>query len=79
MCIPPGTATSWPIRGSRSRSEDETFEVDARDLEGDERLRGFEILANQNPGFRDYQAKTSRVIPVIELTRARVNQARRVG
>ena len=48
----------------------EAFEVNARDLEGDERLRGFEILATQNPGFRDYQAKTSRVIPIIELTRA---------
>lgn len=48
---------------------DETFEVDARDLEGEERVRAFEILATQNPGFRDYQAKTSRVIPVLELTR----------
>jgi deazaflavin-dependent oxidoreductase (nitroreductase family) len=47
----------------------ETFAVDSRVLEGDERLRGFEILAEANPGFRDYQQKTERVIPVIELTR----------
>ena len=47
----------------------EAFAVDSRVLEGDERLRGFEILAEANPGFRDYQQKTERVIPVIELTR----------
>ena len=47
----------------------EMFAADARVLEGDERQRGFEILAETNPGFRDYQQKTSRVIPVIELTR----------
>jgi deazaflavin-dependent oxidoreductase (nitroreductase family) len=48
---------------------DDTFPVDARVLEGDERQRGFELLAEANPAFRDYQQKTSRVIPVIELTR----------
>jgi len=47
----------------------QTFAVDSRVLEGEERQRGFDILAEANPGFRDYQQKTARVIPVIELTR----------
>ncbi len=48
---------------------DEAFAVDARVLEGAERQRGFAILAEANPIFNDYQEKTSRVIPVVELTR----------
>ncbi|WP_431922352.1 nitroreductase family deazaflavin-dependent oxidoreductase [Amycolatopsis tucumanensis] len=48
---------------------DETFPVIARVLEGPERD---EIYAKQSavqPQFADYQRKTSRVIPVIELVR----------
>lgn len=47
----------------------ESFTAEARVLEGEERQRGFESLASGNPVFRDYQQKTRRIIPVIELTR----------
>jgi deazaflavin-dependent oxidoreductase (nitroreductase family) len=47
----------------------ETFEARARVTEGTERERLFEQHATTNPGFRDYQQRTSRVIPVIVLER----------
>lgn len=47
----------------------ETFEARARVTEGAEHLRLFEQHATRNPGFRDYQRRTSRVIPVVVLER----------
>lgn len=35
-----------------------------------ERRRVYDIQAGRYPGFADYEAKTSRIIPVVELVRA---------
>lgn len=48
----------------------ETYEAEAKVLNGDERDRVFAVQAGVMPGFADYQAKTGRVIPVVELQRA---------
>ncbi len=47
----------------------EHYDAMARDVEGDERARVYAEQASRFPGFADYQAKTSRVIPVVELIR----------
>jgi deazaflavin-dependent oxidoreductase (nitroreductase family) len=47
----------------------ETFEAQASSLEGDERTQIYDEQARRYPGFREYQEKTDRVIPVVELTR----------
>ncbi|MGO9181063.1 MAG: nitroreductase family deazaflavin-dependent oxidoreductase [Candidatus Limnocylindrales bacterium] len=47
----------------------ETFRARARVTEGAERERLFEQHATVNPGFRDYQQRTSRVIRVVVLER----------
>jgi deazaflavin-dependent oxidoreductase (nitroreductase family) len=47
----------------------ETYEADAVVVTGPERDRLFAAQASVMPGFADYQAKTSRVIPVVELRR----------
>jgi hypothetical protein len=49
----------------------ETYEADAVVITGDERDRLFAAQAAVMPGFADYQAKTTRVIPVVELRRVR--------
>ena len=49
----------------------ETFKARARVTEGAERERLWEQHATINPGFRDYQQRTSRVIPVVVLERVR--------
>lgn len=46
----------------------ETISVDAESLEGDERERAFDAVVARYPGFADYKAGTSRVIPVFALT-----------
>jgi deazaflavin-dependent oxidoreductase (nitroreductase family) len=48
----------------------ETFEATARVLTGAERDEYFAKQVAVAPGFGDYQRKTTRVIPVIELVRA---------
>jgi deazaflavin-dependent oxidoreductase (nitroreductase family) len=48
---------------------DETFEARATVAEGDERDRLFRAQADLMPNFDEYQAKTSRRIPVIVLER----------
>jgi deazaflavin-dependent oxidoreductase (nitroreductase family) len=45
----------------------ETYEADARVVTGPERDRLFAVQAEVMPGFAEYQAKTSRLIPVVEL------------
>jgi deazaflavin-dependent oxidoreductase (nitroreductase family) len=46
---------------------DETYRATASPLEGAERDRIFAEQARRYPGFAEYQEKTSRVIPVVEL------------
>ena len=48
----------------------ETFDVVARVLTGAERDEYFAKQVAVAPGFGDYQRKTTRIIPVIELVRA---------
>lgn len=45
----------------------ETYEADAVALEGADRDRVYAEQARRYPGFAEYQAKTTRVIPVVEL------------
>ncbi len=49
----------------------ESFEARATVLSGEERDRHFKRHAEQFPGFAEYQAKTTRIIPVIALERLR--------
>jgi len=44
-----------------------TVEVEAVELTGAERDQEYAAWAEANPGFADYQARTSRVIPVVAL------------
>jgi deazaflavin-dependent oxidoreductase (nitroreductase family) len=48
----------------------ESFDVIARELPLAEREQAFPKVVAAAPGFADYQAKTSRVIPLFELQRA---------
>ena len=47
----------------------ETFEAEARVTDPAERRRLYDAHAAVNPGFREYEAKTTREIPVIVLNR----------
>jgi deazaflavin-dependent oxidoreductase (nitroreductase family) len=47
----------------------ETFAATAVPLRGEERDRLFAHVVQLAPGFGEYQAKTSRVIPVVALYR----------
>lgn len=47
----------------------ETYTARAREVHDDERLRLFDQQAQIMPFFREYQAKTERVIPVFVLER----------
>ena len=48
----------------------ETFTATATPITGEERDRLYSEWATRNPGFAEYQAKTSRKIPVVALERA---------
>lgn len=48
----------------------ERYDATASVVEGDERVRIYAVQAERYPGFAEYQAKTTRVIPVVELIRA---------
>ncbi|MGH2409704.1 MAG: nitroreductase family deazaflavin-dependent oxidoreductase [Chloroflexota bacterium] len=48
----------------------ETFTAKATPITGEERDRLYDEQAARNPGFAEYQAKTSRKIPVVALKRA---------
>jgi deazaflavin-dependent oxidoreductase (nitroreductase family) len=48
----------------------ERYDAIATPLEREERDRAFAAQAARNPVFAEYQEKTSRVIPVVALTRA---------
>lgn len=47
----------------------ETFDVTVSELKGEERDRFYKIQADQYENFAEYERKTSRVIPVVALTR----------
>lgn len=47
----------------------ELFDATAKNVEGDERGRIYAIQAQRFPGFAEYEAKTTRIIPVVELIR----------
>jgi deazaflavin-dependent oxidoreductase (nitroreductase family) len=47
----------------------EAYDVTARELPADERDETYPKVVALAPGFGEYQAKTSRVIPLIELQR----------
>jgi deazaflavin-dependent oxidoreductase (nitroreductase family) len=48
---------------------DEVFEASAAPLERAERDRIYATQVERYPGFGEYQEKTARVIPVVEITR----------
>ncbi len=48
----------------------ETYDATAVAVSGDERTRIYDIQARRQPQFREYQSKTDRVIPVVELRRS---------
>jgi deazaflavin-dependent oxidoreductase (nitroreductase family) len=54
---------------ARIEVETETYDVTARELTPQERDEDFAKISAASPGFADYQAKTSRVIPLFELQR----------
>jgi|tagenome__1003787_1003787.scaffolds.fasta_scaffold20911868_2 deazaflavin-dependent oxidoreductase (nitroreductase family) len=47
----------------------ETFEARAREVQGDERARIWAAQKQVMPGFAEYEQKTTRTIPVVELER----------
>jgi deazaflavin-dependent oxidoreductase (nitroreductase family) len=47
----------------------DTFEATATPVEREERDRIYAVQASRYPGFAEYQQKTTRVIPVVELVR----------
>ncbi len=49
---------------------DDTYAADAERITGEERDRIYAEQARRYPGFAEYQQKTSRVIPVVELVPA---------
>ncbi len=48
----------------------ERFEANARVAKGAERRRLYDLQASRMPGFKEYEKRTSREIPVIVLERA---------
>ncbi|MBW0017588.1 MAG: nitroreductase family deazaflavin-dependent oxidoreductase [Mycobacterium sp.] len=48
----------------------DAYDVTARELPAEERDELFDKVTAAAPGFAEYQAKTSRVIPLFELERA---------
>ena len=49
----------------------ETFQARAAVASGPERTRLYQKMVEVNPGFADYEKKTTRVIPVVTLTRVK--------
>jgi deazaflavin-dependent oxidoreductase (nitroreductase family) len=61
----------WNLKAhpdTRIEVGDEVVDVHATELEGQERDAKYALQAERYPGFADYEAKTSRVIPVVALT-----------
>ncbi|QDZ14595.1 nitroreductase/quinone reductase family protein [Humibacter ginsenosidimutans] len=49
--------------------DDGDVSVHVTDLKGADHDAAWQLFTGRNPGFLDYQSKTSRVIPVLRLTR----------
>src|SRR3954453_14636158 len=49
--------------------DDGTIDMHAVELRGEERDAGWELFKARSEGFRSYEQKTTRVIPVLELRR----------
>ena len=47
----------------------QTFTVQATELKDDERAQVWQRIVAERPGFGDYEKKTSRVMPVLRLSR----------
>lgn len=47
----------------------ESYEADVVELHGDERQRVWDAHCAQSPQFKDYESKTTRLIPVLRLVR----------
>lgn len=61
----------WNLKANpdaRIEVGDDIVDVHASELEGKERDDKYALQAERYPGFADYEAKTSRVIPVVALT-----------
>ncbi len=60
------------VANSRVKVEvgDDTYAADAQPVTGEEHDRIYAEQARLYPGFAEYQQKTSRVIPVVELVPA---------
>jgi deazaflavin-dependent oxidoreductase (nitroreductase family) len=61
----------WNLKANpdvRIEVGDDIVDVHATELEGDERDQQYALQAERNPGFADYQRKTSRTIPVVALS-----------
>ncbi len=52
------------------RGRAQAYDVDVGELPSDERDELYAKVVAVAPGFGEYQAKTSRVIPLFELARA---------
>jgi hypothetical protein len=48
----------------------EVYEATAKVVDEPDRGRLFAVHAQRYPGFAEYQTKTARVIPVVELSRS---------
>lgn len=60
----------WNLKAhpdTRIEVGDDIVDVHATELEGKERDDKYALQAERYPGFADYEAKTSRVIPVVAL------------
>jgi deazaflavin-dependent oxidoreductase (nitroreductase family) len=62
----------WNLRANPDATievGDDTVAVHATELTGTERDEKYRIQAERYPGFAEYERKTTRVIPVVALTR----------
>ncbi|PPF74703.1 hypothetical protein C5E02_13070 [Rathayibacter rathayi] len=64
-----GTETRRPPDLAIETADDGTVDVRARVLTGDERDAGWERFTTASTGFLDYEKRTTRTIPVVQLTR----------
>jgi deazaflavin-dependent oxidoreductase (nitroreductase family) len=61
----------WNLKAhpdTRIEVGDDIVDVHATELDGNERDEKYALQAERYPGFADYEAKTTRVIPVVALT-----------
>ena len=64
-----GPASNAPNPAARIEVGTEEYDVDAREVPPEERDAVYSKVVAVAPTFAEYQSKTTRVIPVFELTR----------